>query len=70
MILVENQVVHSGRCENEENTLMKRIEAKAIPIFTINPEFPTKNMLIELTNMCNHQCLFCANSKMTRKKVQ
>ncbi|OFV70020.1 radical SAM/SPASM domain-containing protein [Acetobacterium wieringae] len=54
--------------EIDDNSLMKRIEAKSKPIFTINPEFPTKNMLIELTNMCNHQCLFCANSKMTRKK--
>ncbi|MBU3190606.1 radical SAM protein [Clostridium bowmanii] len=31
------------------------------------PPFP-RNMLIELTNLCNHNCLFCANSKMTRKK--
>lgn len=33
----------------------------------ITPLFP-KNMLIELTNICNHNCIFCANSKMTRKK--
>lgn len=31
------------------------------------PAFP-KSMLIELTNICNHSCIFCANSKMTRKK--
>lgn len=30
-------------------------------------KFP-KNMLMELTNMCNDSCLFCANSKCTRKK--
>lgn len=29
-------------------------------------EFP-KNMLMELTNMCNDSCIFCANSKCTRK---
>lgn len=28
--------------------------------------FP-KNMLVELTNVCNHKCIFCANRKMTRK---
>ena len=32
------------------------------------PEFPTKNLLIEVTNHCNNKCLFCANRKMTRKK--
>lgn len=30
-------------------------------------EFP-KNMLIEPTNICNHSCLMCANSKGTRKR--
>ena len=32
------------------------------------PPFPKKNMLIEVTNFCNHQCVFCANSKMIRKR--
>lgn len=27
-----------------------------------------KNMLVELTNYCNHKCIFCENRKMTRKK--
>lgn len=25
-----------------------------------------KNMLLEVTNICNHSCVFCANSKMKR----
>jgi len=33
----------------------------------LNPEFP-RNMLLEITNVCNHSCIFCANSKSTRKK--
>ncbi len=32
---------------------------------SIHPTFP-KNMLVELTNACNHRCIFCANRKMTR----
>ena len=32
------------------------------------PPFPTKNLLLETTNFCNHKCIFCANSKMTRKR--
>lgn len=31
-------------------------------------EYPLKGMHIELSNICNHQCLFCANRKMTRRK--
>lgn len=34
----------------------------------VMPLFPEKRLLIELSNICNHRCLFCANSKMTRKK--
>lgn len=34
----------------------------------ITPSFPKGNMLIELTNICNHKCIFCANKKMKRKK--
>lgn len=30
--------------------------------------FPNKNMLLEVTNACNHKCIFCANRKMSRKK--
>lgn len=32
----------------------------------LKPPFPT-NMLVELTNVCDSRCVFCANSKMTRK---
>lgn len=32
------------------------------------PDFPTKNLLIEVTNMCNNRCIFCGNRKMLRKK--
>jgi len=31
-------------------------------------DFPKKNLLIEVTNICNNKCIFCANRKMTRKK--
>lgn len=30
------------------------------------PKFP-HNMLVELTNVCNHECIFCAHKKMNRK---
>lgn len=49
-------------------SLQKRIIEKKNIDYSLVPEFPYKNMLIELTNVCNHSCVFCANSKMTRKK--
>lgn len=35
--------------------------------YDLYPSIP-KNMLVELSNYCNSQCIFCANSKMTRKR--
>lgn len=32
------------------------------------PPFPKKSLLIEVTNLCNHRCIFCAHKKMKRKQ--
>lgn len=48
--------------------LKERINQTKVFKKEIYPPFPKKNMLIELTNYCNHKCIFCANQKMTRKK--
>ena len=38
------------------------------PIYYVEkPEFP-HNMLVELTNVCNHDCIFCGYKNMKRKK--
>lgn len=34
---------------------------------SLTPPFP-KTMLLEVSNICNHSCAFCANSKSDRKK--
>lgn len=36
--------------------------------FSLKPQYPVNDLRIELSNVCNHQCIFCANRKMTRKK--
>ncbi len=36
-------------------------------LYTLEPPFPTTNFLLELSNACNHSCLFCAHQKMKRK---
>ncbi len=33
-----------------------------------NPPFPSRHLLLEVTNACNNKCVFCFNSKMTRPK--
>ena len=44
----------------------KRIEEKFNNSFT--GDFPKKNLLLEVTNVCNNKCIFCANRRMTRPK--
>jgi molybdenum cofactor biosynthesis enzyme MoaA len=46
---------------------MKKLKLSREVIFTAMPPFPT-NMLVELTNICNHKCIFCAHEKMIRKQ--
>ena len=38
-------------------------------VFSETPPFP-KNMLMELTNACNHRCVFCGNHQQKRKIVR
>lgn len=48
----KNRIVEYHTIENRDNSV----------------EYPWKGLHIELSNVCNHQCVFCANRKMTRKK--
>lgn len=48
---------------NEKITLFHNIEG-----LNLTPEYPRNDLRLELSNICNHACLFCANRKMTRKK--
>lgn len=45
---------------------MKELRLNRDCVIQENPPFP-KNLLMELTNACNHNCIFCANVKRTRK---
>ncbi len=36
-------------------------------LYSLEPPFPKSNFLIELSNACNHACIFCAHQKMQRK---
>jgi radical SAM protein with 4Fe4S-binding SPASM domain len=51
-----------------EKTLRDRFNGTVDAIYNLNPPIPDK-MLIEVTNMCNHSCIFCPNSKIDRKRT-
>lgn len=50
-----------------KNMLHKQSDRKTI--YTERPPFP-KNMMMEVTNACNHKCLFCGNRNQKRRRVQ
>ena len=51
------------------NKLKNRInDVVSASIYSENPDFPKKGMLIEITNLCNDACIFCFNKNMTREK--
>lgn len=35
-------------------------------LYCLEPPFPKTNFLMELSNACNHECIFCAHQKMQR----
>lgn len=36
-------------------------------LYCLKPPFPKTNFLMEVSNACNHECIFCAHQKMHRK---
>lgn len=46
---------------------MNKLRKKREVVYESTPPFP-RNMLVELTNLCNHNCIFCAHNKMKRKQ--
>ena len=50
--------------------LMERVRLKKANrdnLYSLEPPFPRSNFLMELSNICNHSCIFCAHQKMKRK---
>ena len=50
----------------------KKLQERIIDVYntddvysTIKPKFP-KSALVELSNACNHKCIFCTNPRMNR----
>lgn len=46
---------------------LELLRERAKPVYVPQPPFPT-NLMVELSNACNHACVFCANPKMTRRR--
>lgn len=48
----------------EERVKLKKADRKEL--YSLEPPFPYTNFLIELSNACNHACIFCTHQKMKR----
>lgn len=50
--------------------LMERVRLKKAnrnDLYCLEPPFPRSNFLMEISNVCNHACIFCAHQKMQRQ---
>ncbi len=48
----------------QERVSLKK--ADRTELYSLTPPFPRTNFLMELSNACNHACIFCAHQKMKR----
>lgn len=51
-------------------SLQERVSLKTADrneLYCLEPPFPKTNFLMEVSNACNHACIFCAHQKMQRK---
>ena len=54
--------------ETDRDFIKNRVTEKGqTTLLAPRPPFP-KNIMVELSNACNHKCIFCSNPKMTREK--
>jgi wyosine [tRNA(Phe)-imidazoG37] synthetase (radical SAM superfamily) len=61
---MENQL------EGKDVDLLERVRLKTADrgeLYSLEPPFPKTNFLMEVSNACNHECIFCAHQKMQRK---
>lgn len=49
----------------QERVDLKKADRKEL--YCLEPPFPKTNFLMELSNACNQECIFCAHQKMNRK---
>ena len=49
----------------DERVRLKKADRSEL--YTLEPPFPKTNFLMELSNVCNHACIFCTHQKMQRK---
>ena len=49
----------------QERVRLKKADREEL--YCLEPPFPKTNFLMELSNVCNHACIFCAHQKMQRK---
>ena len=60
--------VETGNSKLNNSIVGKRFaQMESLVSDSVRPPFP-RILMFELTNACNHACLFCANAQMTRRR--
>lgn len=60
----------SSQLMGKDVDLQERVRLKTADrdeLYCLEPPFPKTNFLMEVSNACNHECIFCAHQKMHRK---
>ena len=66
---MEKQSLSGRDVDLQERVRLKT--ADRTELYSLKPPFPKTNFLMEVSNACNHECIFCAHQKMQRdvKKI-
>ncbi len=64
-IISEKNIKMGKDVDLQERVRLKK--ANRSELYCLTPPFPKSNFLMEISNMCNHNCIFCAHQKMKRK---
>ena len=61
----EEKIAADGKdIELQERVRLKTADRSEL--YSLTPPFPKTNFLMEISNACNHACIFCAHQKMQR----
>lgn len=63
-------MLNEKQLSGKDIDLQERVRLKTADrteLYSLTPPFPKTNFLMEVSNACNHACIFCAHQKMKRK---
>ena len=64
-------MLNEKQLSGKDIDLQERVRLKTADrteLYSLTPPFPKTNFLMEVSNACNHACIFCAHQKMKSKE--